>query len=636
MKKHLLALVAALSFAGWGIAQIPQSFKYQAVARDATNQPYAHTPLKVRIILKDGGMFGTVFYQEIHDVTTSDLGIFHLNVGEGTLIGTPIDGVPWESGAINMKIDLSLDGGGSWTSMGESPLRSVPYALYAGAAPPDGDGDSANELQTISLAGNTITLSDGGGSVELPAAVTPTFIADSDGDTRVVAEENADENVVRMYLNGNLHFLLLPDRLELFQAGNTRVGRQDTGFSFPVSEQTGNAVFGFNALNANTTGDYNTASGTAALFKNTEGNNNVGIGAFALHENVNRSYLVAVGDSALYNNGLNAGGMLQASHNTAVGSKAMFANTLGWYNTALGSESMVSNTTGAANAATGWKALFANTTGINNTANGWAALISNTSGSFNTAMGSGALYFNASGYGNTAVGEAALDFNDSGSNNTAVGRVALFNSGTGYQNSCFGTQSDVASEELHNATAIGFNAIANTTNKVRIGNSSVTAIEGHVNWSYPSDARFKFNIHDENVPGLAFISKLRPVTYQFDARKFDEHLMQKMSDSIRQRRLEGQDYDASTARIQTGFLAQDVEQVCKDLNYNFSGLHVPESEVDNYSLAYGSFVPLLVKGMQEQQEQIEALKTENTLLKAQINELLQLKADVEVLKAQRQ
>jgi hypothetical protein len=43
--------------------------------------------------------------------------------------------------------------------------------------------------------------------------------------------------------------------------------------------------------------------------------------------------------------------------------------------------------------------------------------------------------------------------------------------------------------------------------------------------------------------------------------------------------------------VQTGFLAQEVEQVCKKLGYEFSGLHVPESEVDNYGLAYGSFVP---------------------------------------------
>ena len=107
--------------------------------------------------------------------------------------------------------------------------------------------------------------------------------------------------------------------------------------------------------------------------------------------------------------------------------------------------------------------------------------------------------------------------------------------------------------------------------------------------------------------------------YQFDTRKFDEHLMQNMPDSIHQRRLEGQDYRESSARVHTGFLAQEVEKACKDLNFDFSGLHVPESAVDNYGLAYGSFVPLLVKGMQEQQVLIEAQQTTINALKTQLD-----------------
>ena len=50
----------------------------------------------------------------------------------------------------------------------------------------------------------------------------------------------------------------------------------------------------------------------------------------------------------------------------------------------------------------------------------------------------------------------------------------------------------------------------------RIGNSpSVTSIGGYANWSNVSDARFKTNIK-ENTPGLNFINKLRPVTYNMD------------------------------------------------------------------------------------------------------------------------
>jgi trimeric autotransporter adhesin len=90
-----------------------------------------------------------------------------------------------------------------------------------------------------------------------------------------------------------------------------------------------------------------------------------------------------------------------------------------------------------------------------------------------------------------------------GSNNTELGYFAHVSSGS-----------------LTNATVIGANAIVNASNKVRIGNSAVTVIEGQVAFSFPSDGRFKFNIR-EDVSGLDFIIKLRPITYQFDVKRFD-------------------------------------------------------------------------------------------------------------------
>lgn len=166
-----------------------------------------------------------------------------------------------------------------------------------------------------------------------------------------------------------------------------------------------------------------------------------------------------------------------------------------------------------------------------------------------------------------------------------------------------------------------------------MGNATTSVIEGQVDWTFPSDARFKFNIHDDDVPGLSFINQLRPVSYQFDARKFDEYVMQLMPDSVRQKRMAGVDYSKSSERIMTGFLAQEVEQVCHELNFSFSGLHVPENDADNYGLAYGSFVPLLVKAVQEQQAQIDDLKKENESFKSSLSDINSLRSEVAALKA---
>ena len=172
---------------------------------------------------------------------------------------------------------------------------------------------------------------------------------------------------------------------------------------------------------------------------------------------------------------------------------------------------------------------------------------------------------------------------------------------------------------------MGAFAIVNADYKVRLGSAFVTAIEGQVDWSFPSDARFKYNIQEDHIPGLNFIEKLRPVSYQFDTRKYDEHLMQQMPDKVRTRRLQERRSSEDADRIQTGFLAQEVEQACRELGFDFSGLHVPTNETDNYSLAYGSFVPILVKAMQEQQAMIDdqksligTLQLENAQIKAQL------------------
>ena len=259
---------------------------------------------------------------------------------------------------------------------------------------------------------------------------------------------------------------------------------------------------------------------------------------------------------------------------------------------------LVSNTSGNNNVAIGSSAMVVNSTGSGNTATGNSSLNASSTGSNNTAIGMGAVRHNTTGSGNTGCGHNTLFFNEPGSNNTAIGNNA-----------------DVSGSAQTNSTTIGNGTTVNLSNKVRIGNSSVTVIEGQVAYSFPSDARFKFNIQDGQVPGLALITQLRPVTYQFDSRKFDEHLMQHFPDTLRRQRIEGQDYSESSTLVQTGFLAQEVEHVCKDLGFSFSGLHVPVNEVDNYGLAYSSFVPLLVKAIQEQQAVIDGLASEIERLK---------------------
>ena len=334
----------------------------------------------------------------------------------------------------------------------------------------------------------------------------------------------------------------------------------------------------------------NTALGVKTLFANTTGQDNTATGYYSLFNNTTGGKNSAFGRSALYNNSIGV-------QNTAVGYYALYDNTAN-YNTAVGYLSAENNSSGTYNSAMGIMALRTNTTG-----------------SYNTALGGHSLYLNATGSNNTAIGRYAL-YRNTNNHNTAIGYDALYNNTTGSYNTALGRDADIAYTYLTNATAIGYNAVATADNRVKIGNSAVTHIQGQVAFTSVSDKRVKENVQ-EAVPGLSFIAELRPVTYTLNTRKQDEITMQAMPDSIKEKHmLSDEDYLESSSIVRTGFIAQEVEAAAKKVGFDFDGVSTPENESDLYGIRYAEFVVPLVKAMQEQQKTIEELQaTVRDLLK---------------------
>ena len=249
-----------------------------------------------------------------------------------------------------------------------------------------------------------------------------------------------------------------------------------------VAAAQGNTSLGTGALQNNTTGSFNTATGSNALTDNTTGSFNSASGANALIGNILGDFNTASGVNALFSN-------TTGNDNTASGVQALSSNTTGGSNTASGSNALFSNTTGSQNTASGLNALGSNTTGGSNTASGLNALTNNTTGGQNTASGSNALVSNTTGFANTALGFQALLSNTTGGQNTAIGALA----------NVFGG--------LNNATAIGFGATVNASNKIRLGNTAVTLIEGQVGFTASSDKTKKENF--QPVDGEAVLGKIR-------------------------------------------------------------------------------------------------------------------------------
>jgi len=220
-----------------------------------------------------------------------------------------------------------------------------------------------------------------------------------------------------------------------------------------------NTAAGYESLSGNMSGYYDTASGLEALYSNDSGFQNAALGFQALYSNTGGSDNTAAGAGALYKN-------TTGTDNTSSGWNALYNNTTGVANTAAGAASVVSNITGSSNTATGYGALNGSTTGSDNTATGDGALLVASTASDNTAEGFGALNGDTSGADNTALGYlagvtgASGDANRSGSNDTFIG----YDSGPG------------TSTQLTNATAIGANATVSQSNALTLGGIGTNAV----------------------------------------------------------------------------------------------------------------------------------------------------------------
>jgi hypothetical protein len=380
----------------------------------------------------------------------------------------------------------------------------------------------------------------------------------------------------------------------LYFSGNLYKGSQ----RFLSNNGSGNTFLGLLAGRVISTGQFNTGMGYHALYSTTSGKYNSAFGSEVLFSNSTGSY------------------------NTAAGRFAQYKNTSGNYNTSYGYSALYNNTTGGPNTAIGFDALYTNTTGANNTALGFSALNYNTTGNFNTATGYSTLTFNSTGTFNTTQGAEAMFNNTTGLLNTSQGYYSLHANSTGSHNTAIGAYANVTVDNLSNATALGSNAVVNANNKVRIGDVNVTVVESQVGSWTTSDGRFKTNIKEE-VKGLEFIKLLRPVVYNFDAAKFEAHLIQNYPDSIKSRSLQqNREATQKTSAIrQTGLIAQEVAEAARKVNYDFNGVHAPENPTDNWSLSYEKLVVPLIKAVQEQQQQIDKLEQENSEIKNQLAEL---------------
>lgn len=400
-------------------AQSPQSINYQTVVRDASGVLVANQNISLQLSLLQGSATGTAVYTETHKTMTNDFGLATLQIGRGLVSTGTFSAINWANGPYYMQISLDITGGTNYVVMGTAELVSVPYALYAETAgnANDADADPSNEIQLLSISGDTIFLS-GGGYVVLPQdtvsggtnlvagnnisisndtiSATTSFV-EVDGDTTNELQWLAvDTDSLYINMGNAVPLSAFPgpassDTMAIIANANRTtwigVGLPNPNYNDIVFTSNGNQYFAMrdHIFSIENTGN-SVFIGSGAGFKDDLVNNfNVCVGRFAGHDNISGTANVSIGSSALrYGDSYN--------RSVAVGSSAMRANS-GNDNTAVGYEALLYHQTGNHNVALGSSSMYKNDGGAENIAIGPLALYSDSVGSGNVAIGFKAGYY---------------------------------------------------------------------------------------------------------------------------------------------------------------------------------------------------------------------------------------------------
>lgn len=163
--KYCFILLLLTSLFHAAHAQAPAAISYQAVARTSNGFPLSETEVLVKMSILANSIGGTLMWEEEHIVDTDAFGLFTLNIGQGTTTGngnSPTFALlNW--GAASYFLQVEIDAGSGYETMGTSQLLSVPYALYANRA-----GNIADaQITDAELDGTNLIITEGNNDFEV-------------------------------------------------------------------------------------------------------------------------------------------------------------------------------------------------------------------------------------------------------------------------------------------------------------------------------------------------------------------------------------------------------------------------------------------------------------------------------------
>ncbi|MCD4768809.1 MAG: tail fiber domain-containing protein [Bacteroidales bacterium] len=647
MKKNLLFLVTLIAVSIFNItvySQAPQKFSFQAVARNSTGELIGDASIEVRLGLI-AASDQTVVWQETHTVTTSDLGLFYLEVGNGTRVGgtaSLFSLINWAADTYSLKVEIDAGLGSGYEDMGSSDLLSVPYALSVGSIP-DLNSLKVNEaiynpvdsalFEVKNKDGNTVFAvynegvhvfvddnidkskgTKGGfsiGGFDALKGETYEFFRVTPDSVRIYVDEGATKGPKGGFAIGGFdrNKGMTEDFMHLSE-DNYFIG-YESGAN--ITEGLYNSFFGYRAGVENSTGSNNVFIGHETGFFNTEGSWNVFLGNSAGFSNMSGHGNIILGDAAGLSNSSGSWNVFMGDmagldntsgdNNVYIGSNAGYSNTIGSNNVFMGSNAGYGNTEGQFNVFMGEKSGYTNSTGISNVLLGNEAGNQNGTGSYNVFLGTLTGYENTTGLANVFLGQESGGSNTTGSYNIALGALAGYNSIVG-----------------DSSVYIGFKAgyYETESNRLYIDNDEDDGMNALIYGEFDNDI-LSFYAHTY-VWGDLYAKDIYASGYYSGKSKGSQDLTNVLGNVITLQPVEyesepskGINYDLK-AEKQIGLIADEVENLFPSL--------VKENVKGEKGINYSRLSVVLLQAIKEQQDIIDRQQERLNILENKVEQLI--------------
>lgn len=350
-------------------SNVPDALNFQAIARDITDNIIQNAAIEVQMTVHNNSSNGPILSQLRFIRTTDDFGQFSLtmSIDSATGIGTgqtiPFNQINWAVGDKYIQIEYKPNLSSGYIDLGAVRANSTFYAFHSRTAEKltttgtsgqvlkhngtDWVAGTDNDNQTLSQSGNTVTLSNSGGTINVdPSTSNELQTLSQTGNTVTLSNSGGSVNVDPSTTNEIQNLTISGNTLSL--SGST-----PPSVTLPTyTAGNGIDIDGSNFISAKSSNDYavyeqrlpsgtnvGTASGSGVWNQRNLNSTQVQIGTSITRNNSIITLLAGVYYIRAYANGYNVDGhnlcLKDIANNIVLSGTTMVSNGSGFNNSSF-------------------------------------------------------------------------------------------------------------------------------------------------------------------------------------------------------------------------------------------------------------------------------------------------------------